>query len=93
MVLVAELISKYGFPIVCASGIGYMIYYVWRWVTMEIKPVLAETNNTLIELIDKIRMLDQDLIRLDQKITTVIELRGKALDHERQVAAEEINRL
>jgi len=74
---VVELINKYGFPIVAAGGMGYFIYYVWGWVTTEIKPVLSEANKVLIELIDRIRMLDNDLIRLNQKINIVLMLREK----------------
>lgn len=70
-----ELINKYGFPIVSATGMGYLVYFVWKWVTSEIKPVIGNANNTLIALIDRIRMLDNDLIRLNQKVETVIELR------------------
>lgn len=74
---VVELINKYGFPIVAAGGMGYFIYYVWGWVTTEIKPVLSEANKVLIDLIDRIRMLDNDLIRLNQKINIVLMLREK----------------
>lgn len=74
---IAELINKYGFPIVSASGMGYFIYYVWQWVTTEIKPVMGEANKTLIELIDRIRMLDNDLIRLNQKVNVILSLREK----------------
>lgn len=72
---IAELINKYGFPIVSAAGMGYFIFYVWTWVTKEIKPVLGEANTTLIALIDRIRMLDNDLIRLNQKVNIVLMLR------------------
>lgn len=72
---IAELINKYGFPIVSAAGMGYFIFYVWTWVTREIKPVLGEANTTLIALIDRIRMLDNDLIRLNQKVNIVLMLR------------------
>ena len=72
---IAELINKYGFPIVSAAGMGYFIFYVWTWVTKEIKPVLGEANTTLIALIDRIRMLDNDLIRLNQKVNVVLMLR------------------
>ena len=72
---IAELINKYGFPIVAAGGMGYMIYYVWTWATKEIKPVLSEANTVLIALIDRIRMLDNDLIRLNQKVNIVLQLR------------------
>jgi hypothetical protein len=71
----ADLISKYGFPIVAAAGMSYMIYYVWTWATKEIKPVLNDANVVLIALIDRIRMLDNDLIRLNQKVNVVLMLR------------------
>ena len=72
---VVELINKYGFPIVAAGGMGYLIYYVWEWATKEIKPILGEANTVLIALIDRIRMLDNDLIRLNQKVNIVLMLR------------------
>ena len=81
----ADLISKYGFPIVAAGGMGYMIYYVWTWATVEVKPVLGEANSTLIALIDRIRMLDNDLIRLNQKLNIVLQLRGKEIESERHL--------
>ena len=80
---IAQLISKYGFPIVAAAGMGYMIFYVWTWATQEVKPVLSEANKVLIALIDRIRMLDNDLIRLNQKVNIVLMLRGKVIEAER----------
>lgn len=88
---IADLISKYGFPIVSAAGMGYFIYYVWTWVTKEIKPVIGQANGTLIALIDRIRMLDNDLIRLNQKVETVLQLRGKTIEKERLIAEQDIN--
>lgn len=80
-------INQYGFPIIAAMGLGYFVYYVWKWVTTEIKPVLGEANSTLIALIDRIRMLDNDMIRLNQKINMILEfkeqyekLTGKSFD-------------
>ena len=74
---IADLVNKFGFPIVAAGGTGYMIYYVWTWATKEIKPVLSDATNTLIGLIDRIRMLDNDLIRLNQKISTATYIRKR----------------
>lgn len=88
---IGELIQKYGFPIVSAAGMGGMIYFVWKWVTTVIKPVIGQANGTLIALIDRIRMLDNDLIRLNQKVETVLQLRGKTIDKERIIAEQEIN--
>jgi hypothetical protein len=72
---IVELVNKYGFPIVAAGGMGYFIFYVWTWVTKEIKPVLSEASTVLIALIDRVRMLDNDLIRLNQKINIVLMMR------------------
>jgi hypothetical protein len=88
---IANLISKYGFPIVAAVGMGMMIKYVWTWATTEIKPVISDANTVLIALIDRIRMLDNDLIRLNQKVNTVLHLRGKTIEHERVEAESDIN--
>ena len=90
---IAELINKYGFPIVAAGGMGYMIFFVWTWATKEVKPVLKEANTVLIALIDRVRMLDNDLIRLNQKVDVVLHLRGKTIDRERMKAEEKINQI
>jgi hypothetical protein len=74
---IADLVNKYGFPIVAAGGLGYFVYYIWKWVTEEIDPVIGESNKVLIELIDRIRMLDNDLIRLNQKVNVILSLREK----------------
>ena len=80
---VVGLISKYGFPIVFAVGMGLIIKYVWTWATTEVKPVISDANTVLIALIDRIRMLDNDLIRLNQKVNTVLHLRGKMIESDR----------
>lgn len=82
---IAELINKYGFPIVAAFGMGYLIFYVWTWVTKEIKPLLKEAENTVVALIDRVRMLDNDIIRLNQKVDTVLQLKSKLIEHSRLV--------
>jgi hypothetical protein len=89
---IAELVNKYGFPIVMAVGMGYIIHYVWTWATTEVKPVISDANTVLIALIDRIRMLDNDLIRLNQKVNTVLHLRGKSIEHERVAAEKQINK-
>jgi hypothetical protein len=76
---------------VAAVGMGMMIKYVWTWATTEIKPVISDANTVLIALIDRIRMLDNDLIRLNQKVNTVLHLRGKTIEHERVEAEADIN--
>jgi hypothetical protein len=72
-----DLINKYGFPIVAAGGMGYFVYYVWKWVTEEIEPVIGQSKKVLVDLIDRIRMLDNDLIRLNQKVNVILALRAE----------------
>ena len=74
---VIELVNQYGLPIVVACGMGYFIYYIWTWVTLSVKPVTHESHMTLIGLIDRIRMLDNDLIRLKQKLDMILEYQEK----------------
>jgi len=69
-------IQDFGFPIVAAVGMLYMIYYVWRTITEKIESNLSDAQATLIGLIDRVRMLDNDIIRLQQKLDTAIEVKG-----------------
>ena len=71
---IAELVNLYGLPIVVAGGMGYFIFFIWKYVTTKIKPKLGATFTVLVALIDRIRMLDNDLIRLDQKLNIFIEM-------------------
>ena len=74
---IGAAISQYVFPIIAACGLGYFVYYIWTWVTTQVKPVTHESHMTLIGLIDRIRMLDNDLIRLKQKLDMILEYQEK----------------
>ena len=89
---IAELVNKYGFPVVMAVGMGFIIKYVWIWATTEVKPVISDANTVLIALIDRIRMLDNDLIRLNQKVNTVLHLRGKIIESDRVMEQVKVER-
>ena len=69
-----QIVEQYGMPIAMAGGMGYFIFFIWKYVTTQIKPKLGATFGVLIALIDRIRMLDNDLIRLDQKLNMFIEM-------------------
>jgi len=70
-------INDYGFPVVMAVGLGYFVYFIWKFIGEEIDPALEEMHMALIKVIDKTRMLDQDLIRLQQKVNVVLEYKAK----------------
>ena len=73
---IGAVISEYGFPIIAAMGMGYFIFFIWRWVTEVIDPVIGETMGTLIKLVDRVRMLDNDMIRMNMKLSMVLEHKG-----------------
>ena len=64
-------------------GMGYFIWYVWQYVTKKLKPTISASHKMLINLLDQIRMLDNDLIRLQQKVNTVIEYRKQQENNEK----------
>jgi hypothetical protein len=70
---IAQTIKDLGFPIVAALGMGYFIYFIWKWVTETIDPIIGQTMGTLIKLVDRIRMLDNDMIRMNMKLSMVLE--------------------
>ena len=72
---IAQLISDFGFPIVMAVGLGYFIYYIWWFVGEKLEPEIEKMHFQLIKVIDQTRMLDQDLIRLQQKVDVVLEMK------------------
>jgi len=70
---IAQTIKDLGFPIVAAGGMGYFIFFIWRWVTETIDPIIGQTMGTLIKLVDRVRMLDNDMIRMNMKLSMVLE--------------------
>ena len=69
------MVNQYGLPIVVAGVMGYFIFFIWKYVTTQIKPKLGHAFGVLVELIDRVRMLDNDLIRLEQKLNVFVEMR------------------
>ena len=68
---IIALIKDYGFPVVAVFFLAYFIWFLYTYIVQEIKPKLAQTSATLIKLIDRIRILDNDLIRLKTKVNTL----------------------
>jgi len=69
---VSDLINEFGLPVIMSIGMGYFIYYIWQFVSNKLEPAIEEMHIALIRVIDQTRMLDQDLIRLQQKVNVVL---------------------
>ena len=74
---IETLIQDYGFTVVTTFFIAYFIWYLYNYIVKEIKPKLGSTSTTLIALIDRVRMLDNDLIRLQTKVRTLQQKKKK----------------
>ena len=72
---IVEILNKYGFATIAAIGLGWFIYFIYIYITTQIKVKLGEMSTVLIGLIDRIRMLDNDLIRLRSKLNTILTMR------------------
>jgi len=72
---IVEMLNQYGFATVAAIAMGWFIYFIYNYVTGQIIEKLDKAQMTTIALIDRIRMLDNDLIRLRSKLNTVLEMR------------------
>ena len=71
----AKAITDFGFPIVMAVGMGYFVYFVYQTILTKVNPAITEMKMTIIRLIDQLRLLDQDMIRLQQKVNTILEMK------------------
>ena len=71
---ITVLIKDFGFPIVMAVGMGYFVYFVYQTIMLKINPAIAQMRTTIIRLIDQLRLLDQDMIRLQEKVNTALAM-------------------
>ena len=72
---VLEILNQYGFATLAAIAMGWFIWFIYNFITKEVTSKLGEANKALIMLLDKIRRLDNDLIRIKAKLNTVLTLR------------------
>ena len=56
-----------------AFGI-YFVYFVYQTILNKVDPAVDQMKLTIIRLIDQLRLLDQDMIRLQEKVNTVLEM-------------------
>jgi uncharacterized protein YoxC len=80
---IVQLVSEFGFPVVMVVGLGYFVYFVWQTVTNKIDPAVEQMKTTIIRLTDQLRLLDQDMIRLQEKVNTVLELKEEENEQEK----------
>ena len=77
---IIEILNQYGFATLAAIAMGWFIYFIYTFITQEVTKKLSDASGALIQLIDKIRRLDNDIIRLRSKVNTIITLQEQEKD-------------
>lgn len=65
-------------------GLGYFVYFVWQTITTKIDPAVSDMKTTIIRLTDQLRLLDQDMIRLQEKVNTALKIKEKNDENNKQ---------
>ena len=79
-----DILNEYGFATMAAIAMGWFIWVIYTFITQEVTKKLGEASGALISLIDKIRRLDNDIIRLRTKLNTIITLQEQEKNKNKQ---------
>ena len=79
-----EILNEYGFATMAAIAMGWFIWFIYTFITQEVTKKLGEASTALISIIDKIRRLDNDIIRLRTKLNTIITLQEQEKNKNKQ---------
>lgn len=82
----ADLIEKLGLPIVGLLLIGWGFWKIVKWLQGSLTGKISYQTDILIQLIDRIRVLQTDILKLDTMIRTKF---GLAVDEDRISRADE----
>ena len=89
---IIEILNQYGFATLAAIAMGWFIYFIYKFTTENLKKKLGEANIALIGLLDRIRMLDNDLIRLRSKLNTVLEIQENERRNDKSKESKRISK-
>tara|TARA_Y100001963_G_C6443215_1_gene292345 strand:+ start:41 stop:334 length:294 start_codon:yes stop_codon:yes gene_type:complete len=85
----ADLIEKLGMPIVGLLLVGWGFWKIVKWLQDSMTGKIGYQTDILIQLIDRIRVLQTDILKLDTMIRTRY---GLDADEERISRADEVRR-
>ena len=84
----ADVVSKFGFPVIALTGVATFIWYIWKWVTTKVNPALSLAGSSLGKLKKQIQSLDNDMIRLNMKLKILIQERHIVDKHRKETIEE-----
>ena len=82
----ADLIEKLGVPVVGLLLIGWGFWKIVKWLQDSLTGKIGYQTDILIQLIDRIRVLQTDILKLDTMIRTRF---GLEVDEQRISRADE----
>ena len=85
----ADLIEKLGVPIVGLLLIGWGFWKIVKWLQDSLTGKIGYQTDIIIQLIDRIRVLQTDILKLDTMVRTKF---GLEVDEKRIERADEPKR-
>ena len=69
-----QAIETIGIPAAGAVGLGYLVWTLFKSLIADIHKKLDTQHNMIVALIDRIRQMDNDMIRIDTMVRAVLKL-------------------
>ena len=70
-----EVVETVGIPAIAAAGLGYLVWVLFKSLISDIHKKLDAQNEMIVLLIDRVRQLDNDMIRIDTMCRSVLGVR------------------
>ena len=71
---VLSVIETIGIPAAVAVGMGYLVWTLFKNLIADIHKKLDTQHGMIVTLIDRIRQMDNDMIRIDTLVRTALKL-------------------
>ena len=68
------VVETIGIPAVVAVGMGYLVWTLFKNLIADIHKKLDTQHGMIVALIDRIRQMDNDMIRIDTLVRTAMAL-------------------
>ena len=68
------VVETIGIPAVVAIGLGYLVWTLFKSLIADLHKKLDTQHQMIVALIDRIRQMDNDMIRIDTLVRTALKL-------------------
>ena len=71
---ILQAIETIGIPAAGAVGLGYLVWTLFKSLIADIHKKLDAQHSMVVALIDRIRQMDNDMIRIDTMVRAALKL-------------------